>query len=207
MNIAIRKVFSVAMLIFASHADATLVFEDWKADSDNLVTKDTISGLEWLNFSQATIGHQAIRNSLHDVYDGFRFATTEELLGLFLNYVPQLSPTGFMFGTDAQIAADLQTVFDSLGYDDDIYSFVNTCVYPTGCDPLGFDAGDGISRNILSADPVASSFAVWFRNDNDFAQVQALVRIPEPTTAELLALGLIGMAGSALWQRRLRHAR
>jgi hypothetical protein len=210
--VAIRKIFSVAMLILAplslpSQANATLVFEDWTAPSDHLVTKDTISGLEWLNFSQTTTGHQAVRAGLQGTYDGFRFATTDELLGLFLNYVPGLDPGGFMFGSDPQISSDLQFVMDFLGYDDDQFLFVNTCAHATGCDPIGFGAGEGIGRHILRSDPASTAFAVFFGDDSDFTDVQALVRIPTPGTGGLFVIALAALAAFGSRARRKTSTR
>jgi hypothetical protein len=164
------------------------VHSDWHTSGDQLVTSDTHSGLEWLNFSQTTTGHEVVRDGLATTYAGFRFATADELFGLFASYVPGLPTNGFMFGNDATISSELQFVMDSLGYDDAIYRFVNTCEYATGCDSLGFGAGKGIHRHILLADVDTSDFGVWFNDDIDFTQVQALVRVPEPDTLSLTLL-------------------
>lgn len=193
-HIVIRKVGLVAVLIFAANANATLVFEDWKTTSDSQITRDTVSGLEWLNFSQTTVGHQAVREGLHSTYDGFRFATTQELFGLFQNYVPGLDASGFMFGSDPQIADDLQYVMDSVGFDDERYLFVNTCAFASGCDSLGSGtAGDGLSKNILRSNPTEHIFAVWFGDDADFVLTQALVRVPEPGSMTLMMFGILAL--------------
>lgn len=186
----------------ATNAGATLVHSDWQAFGDQLVTIDTNSGLQWLSFSQTTIGHQAIRDELTDLYAGFRFATANELQGLFAGYVPSLPPNGFMFGNDATIAGQLQFVMDAVGYDDATYRFVNTCEFALGCDPLDFGAGKGIHRHNLGADIATSDFAVWFNNDIDFSQVQALVRVPEPGTFGLALLA--GLTFVALNRKRRR---
>jgi hypothetical protein len=178
----------------ATSANATLVHSDWQTAGDQLITVDTNSGLQWLNFSQTTIGHQAIRDSLSTVYEGFRFANAGELFGLFSSYVPGIPTNGFLFGNNAKTASDLQFVMDALGYDDNAYRFVNTCEHATGCDPLGFGAGEGIHRHLLVADLNTSDFNVFFNDDIDFAQVQALVKeVPEPGS-----LGLALLAGFML---------
>lgn len=184
-----KKVLAALTLGFSmTTANATLVLSDWQSTGDQLITVDTHSGLEWLNFSQTAIGHQAIRDELTTVYRGFRFATANELLGLFLTYVPEIPADGFLFGSDANIANGLQLVMDAIGYDDDTYRFVNTCENATGCDPLGFGAGDGIHRHLLAADLTTTNFSVFFNNDIDFAQAQALVKVPEPGTWGLALL-------------------
>lgn len=178
---------------FAAGANAALVHADWQSTNDQLITVDTQSGLQWLSFSQTAIGHQQIRDQLATTYSGFRFATTQELLNLFTTYVPGLAPSGFMFGNDDTISSDLQFVMDSLNYNDDNMRFVNTCSHPSGCDPLGLGAGEGLSRNILFTDRSDSSFAVWFGDDADFVDTQALVRVPDPTTGQLFLVGTVIM--------------
>jgi hypothetical protein len=95
-----------------------------------------------------------------------------------------------MFGNDDVISSDLQFVMDNLDYDDDGMRFVNTCAHASGCDPIGLGAGEGLSRNILFTDRNDSSFAVWFGDDADFVGTQALVRVPDPTTGQLLLVGM-----------------
>jgi hypothetical protein len=199
---ATRGIVGLSLTLCMAHAQATLIHEDWHEAGDNLITRDTIGGLEWLNFSQTAASHQTVRDGLSTTYDGFRFATTQELLGLLLNYVPGLSPSGFMFGADAAIAADLQFVFDFLGYDDDQYRFVNTCDHAFGCKPSDFGGGIGLHRHILSVDASTSSFAIWFDNDIDFTQVQALVRVPEPGPAALFLVGLLGVFAASAYRRQ-----
>ena len=191
----------------ATNAGATLMHSDWQSSGDQFVTVDTNSGLQWLNFSQTAIGHQAVRDELTTVYSGFRFATASELLGLFASYVPALPSNGFMFGSNAAISAELQSVMDALGYDDATYRFVNTCEHATGCDPLGFGGGDGIHRHILGADVSNSSFGVFFNDDVDFTQVQALVRVPEPGALGLALLAGLTLVGVSRLRRRIANTR
>lgn len=186
----------------ATVANANLIHEDWRSAGDSLVTVDTHSGLEWLNFSQATIGHDQIRAELTTNYSGFRFATASELLELFSYYVPDLPSNGFWFGANPSDAAALQSVIDALGFDDDTFKFINTCEYATGCDALPFGGGNGLRRHILSVDLSTSQYGVFFNDDVDFTQVQALVRVPEPGSLELTIAGLAGLLACAHKRRR-----
>ena len=195
MNRVMKRVLSALILgCAATNAGATLVHSDWQSQGDQLVTVDTNSGLQWLSFSQTTTGHQAVRDELDTLYAGFRFATASELQGLFTGYVPSLPANGFLFGNNPTTAGQLQFVMDAIGYADATFRFVNTCEFALGCDPLPFGGGLGIHRHLLSADVATSDFAVFFNDDIDFAQVQALVRVPEPGT-----FGLALLAGLTLF--------
>lgn len=188
-----RLLLALLLACASTNASATLMHTDWRTAGDHFVTIDTVSGLEWLSFSQTTIGHEQIRSELDTTYAGFRFATADELLGLFSTYVPVLPASGFMFGNDATIASQLQMVMDALGYDDDTFLWVNTCEFATGCDPLGFGAGNGIRRHNLSTNLTTANFQIWFNNDNTFAEIQALVRVSEPGTFVLFGVGIFAL--------------
>lgn len=199
-----RFLISAILILIASQAQATLIHKDWQNAGDQLITVDSDSGLEWLNFSQTATGHDTVRADLGTLYSGFRFATSSELQNLFSEYVSGIPGSGFLFGSNAGISAQLQFVMDALGYDDDTYRFVNTCEYATGCDPLGYGAGLGIHRHILTSDVATSNFAVWFNDDIDYAQVQALVRVPEPGTLGLAFIGVLALV--ALGARNHRRS-
>ena len=81
----------------AATADAALIVRDYAVAGDGLLTYDTVSGLEWLDFS-VSLGHAP--GSVLSTYTDFHMASREEANSLFI---------------DAGIAAD-HIKFESYAY-------------------------------------------------------------------------------------------
>ena len=48
-----------AGLLFSTVSQAAIVSADWKTAGDNLITRDTTSGLDWLDLTETTsVGRQ-----------------------------------------------------------------------------------------------------------------------------------------------------
>ena len=79
-----KIVIFTLILSFQSYSQAALLSTDWKVTNDNLITRDTNSGLDWLDLS-VTLGmsyNEIFNNTIYLDY-GFRFATEVQLTELF----------------------------------------------------------------------------------------------------------------------------
>lgn len=86
----VRCLFPIVLLIIAvaGQASGQLVTRDWKAAGDGLLTYDSNSGLEWLDWTE-TAGRSyddvAARFGAGGEFEGFRHATRDESRSLFLS--------------------------------------------------------------------------------------------------------------------------
>ena len=69
-------------------AQAELVSTDWKVEGDSLAMLDTLSGKEYLSFSQ-TIDYnlESIQSELSGQFSGWRVANYDEIKGLLSSYI------------------------------------------------------------------------------------------------------------------------
>lgn len=71
-----------AATLFAGAADATLIIRDYAKAGDGLLTYDTRTGLEWLDFS---VSVDRAPGSTLSTYTGFHMANLDEAEGLFIS--------------------------------------------------------------------------------------------------------------------------
>ncbi|WP_425404302.1 hypothetical protein [Hwanghaeella sp.] len=116
--------FLVICLAAIGTARAELVNADWRVRGDKLLTRDTETGLEWLNIEQTYGRSRAEVKELFGVdqeFEGFRFATLNEFetllknAGIPLNFDQADPNDNFLAGTmqDARAAFALT---DLMGY-------------------------------------------------------------------------------------------
>ena len=81
-----KTIISVCLTLFSFNTIAAIISVDWKTPGDNLVTRDTDSGLEWLDLT-VTVGRSAndIRSQIlaGGEFDGWRFANAFHVEGFF----------------------------------------------------------------------------------------------------------------------------
>lgn len=85
------------LFFFTSSTQAVLLSRDWQNPNDNLLTLDTDSGLEWLDWAYTvdrSYDDIASRFGMGGEFEGFRHATLDELSALYTN-------TGFNFPTNS----------------------------------------------------------------------------------------------------------
>ena len=208
-------VSSVTFLALSSSVNAEIISVDWQTAGDNLITRDTVSGLEWLDIS--------VTRGLSDTYDvapgleqgqqfeGWRYATAAELGGFF-----------DAFGGDSDHYYDgLST--ENNGLFDRIAPFWGDA----WCQHTGCETGEGwTSVKIADEDPDDGFFWIasivddvtndlflthdyikihnqfvydWM--DEELATGSALVRsvttVPVPAAIWLFGFGLLGLVGFA----------
>jgi hypothetical protein len=84
----IAATFLLAVFSVSSIANAALVSVDWKNAGDNLITRDTASGLDWLDLTETNNITRITILTLIDSgsLDGWRYATSSEVVTLWDNF-------------------------------------------------------------------------------------------------------------------------
>ena len=76
-------------LVLSSSVNAALVSTDWNSTGDNLITRDTTSGLDWLDLAETiNMSYETVNTQLGSggAFEGFRFATSAEVVDLWANF-------------------------------------------------------------------------------------------------------------------------
>lgn len=119
---AFKSIISVTCtcLVFTSFTlSASVVSTDWQAAGDNLITHDTVSGLDWLDLTETNgLSYDFVSRQLvtSGQFDGWRYATNTEVVALWNNFGINLSagqPTsinGFLDPAVAQAAGFLGNI-------------------------------------------------------------------------------------------------
>lgn len=200
MDIKSISLAATTCIFLSTSVNAALV----SIDSDfgtNTLTHDSVSGLEWLDVtitsgdSYATVADQ-IGSGL--LYDGFRFATRQEVFNLWDN----AGLAHYLTGTGSQPNSALNT----------FTSFLGNTANDAGClscvGPIGFTAVDtGVFYQYGAYGTSNFGFAPFVDNlfnagDNPTSSITGswLVTaspVPVPAAVWLFGSGLIGLAGFA----------
>lgn len=191
------------------NVNAALVSVDWKTTGDNLITTDTVSGLDWLDLTETNdMSYNYVSGQLGSggQFEGFRYATPAEVVDLWANWSIDLSTI------QSPIVGADPAVITATSYLGNI-----TCV--TSCSPstygvLGMseepDWGDwfillGAYHNngteLTQTDYISTIDNVfpgltWHHTDAGSYLVRASV-VPIPSAVWLFGSGLIGLIGVA----------
>lgn len=93
-----KKILWVLLICISGSANAALVSVDWKSPGDNLVTRDTGTGLEWLDVTQtADLTFNFVSSELGGggIYEGWSFATGAQVRDLYSSAGATGPYTGF----------------------------------------------------------------------------------------------------------------
>lgn len=123
----LRVCFVCLLFIFVAAitpAQAKLLNADWRVQGDKLLTRDTETGLEWLNVRETYRRTKAEVSQLFGVdqeFEGFRFARLDEYQALLKNAGIPLSfdkpdPSDNFFAGQMDNAKPVLTLMDLLGY-------------------------------------------------------------------------------------------
>lgn len=79
----------ICLTAISLNVSAALVNADWKNAGDNLITRDTASGLEWLDLTQTVdLSYDSVTGLLGTgaMFSGFRYASNAEVVQLFQSF-------------------------------------------------------------------------------------------------------------------------
>ena len=190
------------LAVVSLNVNAAIISVDWKSTGDDLITRDTVSGLDWLDltvtdnmsFNQATA-----ELNVGGLFEGWRYATRTEVVGLWANFNIDLTfshtapgyldpnievATTFLGNTVVEYKPD-ELPFGVLGHINEFPSA--TTVTRMGSYYNAFD--DLTYYNVLNDDDrnVVTNYAGSY-----FVRVSS---VPIPPAIWLFGSGLIGLIG------------
>ena len=206
------------LAVVSSNVSAALISADFETVGDNLITHDSISGLDWLDLSETrSLSYDYVSGQLGagGQFDGFRYATTLEVIDLWASFGVDLSFDGD-YGTYSRFDSGIQSASLMLGYTfSEFYSFPDIH-YPYGV--FGFTSSSMILNGEMQHEYIGAYssyresddrwFSVYVSAGNNFTYgnenigtvgsylVKASV-VPVPASAWLFSSGLLGLVGLA----------
>ena len=197
-------------------AQSSVISVDWKIAGDNLITRDATSGLDWLDLTETNnISRTSILPELESggQFDGWRYATSEEVVSLWVNFgvnlfrpdftnlgheVEVILATEFLGNTACEYNCD-KNPYGALGMTGTPSSF--NPVYMYDINKYGFMG----ARHFYSLDHPPLSLTYYQGINSFYEENQASLNfghylvqassIPEPATIMLFSLGLLGLLG------------
>ena len=196
-----------AGLLFSTVSQAQIVSADWKTAGDNLITRDTTSGLDWLDLTETT--SMGYVNVLADsTFAGWRSASVTEVATLWSH-----------FGTGVDLSSPSTT--QAVGFIDPNVTIAAGFLGNTYAVLAGYTGSKGNTANTgvnagfqvtMSAYITPTGNTVYERADFGPAGQSAgtigtyLVQtspVPVPAAVWLLGSGLLGMIGIAKRRREI----
>lgn len=190
-------------LVFVSfNVRSDLVSIDWKTTGDNLITRDSVSGLDWLDLTETNLmsyGQVSAQLDIGGQFEGYRYATNSEVIALWENFSINLN-TGASTIIPSYIDPGIEPAALLLG------NIVNedSATYPFGV--LGLTANEsyagahsrfGAYNNSRSSFYDRGGFAqsdeIAYGHTGSYLVTQSPV--PIPTAVWLFSSGLIGLIG------------
>jgi len=200
------KLASVVTTIgFSTSVNASIVSTDWQTAGDNLITHDTVSGLDWLDLTETNnLSYNAVVSELGSGgdYEGFRVATSAEVVALWANFGIDLTagaPTANLSYLDPSIQVAASVLGNILyeqspNYPHGVLGYIDTSehvsplytyllgAYQTRTDSL-YNPADGLSVSVEASYRAQGTYLVS--------------AVPVPAAVWLFGSGLLGLVGVA----------
>jgi len=197
------KLIALTILIFSSGSHSALIDIDWQASGDNLILRDTNSGLDWLDLRvTADITHNTVVANLEsgEIFDGFRLATQAEVIGLWASAGISNNERVWVTGQFASV----KDLVDRLG----TTTMFEEGLFPIAKHTIGMvEGGPALTQNERWAMEIAyapddlhtrtsTSYYAWDVSVADPHYSTYLVKaVPLPAAAWLFSSGLLGLIG------------
>ena len=190
-------------LVLSTSVNAAIISTDWQTAGDNLITHDTVSGLNWLDLTETNnLSLNAVGTMLADgeLYDGFRVATQAEVVALWSNFGIDLSSSGpsSATGVDPGIPAAAAYLGNILHEYDPLYSY-GTLGYIDRFDE--YHLSNAYHMGAYTNDE--KSFYIQSQPGDRFSSYELIGTylvysvVPVPSAIWLFGTGLIGLIGVA----------
>jgi hypothetical protein len=213
-NAQFSRLLFTCLALFSIHASAALVSMDWKTSGDGLITHDTATGLDWLDLTQTNdMSRDYVLTQLvsDGQFAGMRYATTNEVLGLWSTIGIDLFDGAYYFGQDPLVAQATQLLGN-------VYCEYDCSSYPYGVTGLTADLYTGYTdlyqrlgamvSNQTASEPertwyengtftgnYSDTSEVWLAHYLVRASVSSVSSVPVPASVWLFGSGLLGLAG------------
>lgn len=209
--------FLVAVLAVSGTVNAALVSVDWQLAGDNLITRDTTSGLDWLDLTETNnMSHNQIIPLLGsgELFDGWRYASGEETVALWGNFGVDLASSPSI-RIAARIDPNIATAALMLGnvYPEYLpsteFGLLGVTSTPhnanTNCGACAFStvgAWTSITQALSGYSPLSSSWAQGGEASLNLGHYLVQTSsVPLPAAVWLFGSGLIGLIGVAKYKR------
>ena len=198
-------------LVLSTSVDAAIISTDWQISGDNLITTDTESGLNWLDLTETnglTYDYVSSQLSVGGQFEGFRYATPDEVVALYYSFSINLAATAPQTSTSYDFG--IMIAAGVLGN--------TTCAYDCIANPygtLGYTSqtwDEHPSYKVVMGATVDQNSVPTYRTDGSYFQLSAystgytgsyLVQaVPVPAAVWLFGSGLLGLIGVA--RRKVR---
>jgi hypothetical protein len=197
------------LTIFSFNVNAAIISVDWKTAGDGLITRDTVSGLDWLDLTETNgLTYEYVSGQLGagGQFDGYRYATNSEAVALWANFGIDLNTgattyiPGYVDPAIENAAMFMGNIFNEYNADDrfGVYGLtgetLRTGIYYT----LGAweSVWEGVTYTYYS--PIGAREAPSYTSA--IYQGSYLVKpdvIPVPAAVWLFGSGLVGLIGVA----------
>jgi len=194
-----KKILGVLLICISGSANAALVSVDWQTSGDNLITRDTTSGLEWLDLTESrdlSFNYVSSQLGAGGEFEGWHYATAGEV-DTFIDSAGGTGPYDGYSAVNNGIGDPLLDLWGKLQMTHKWSEFLVADVYGAGEHWYG-----QVWDNSATQDFIDTMQGPTLDSANSYNKGSALIReasaVPVPAAVWLFgsALGLLG------WMRR-----
>lgn len=211
----LRNVVALSVCIVTPYANASIVSADWRTTNDNLITRDTVNGLDWLDLTiTRNYSYNGIVSRMYSggSLDGWRYATSSEVIKLWEQFGVDLTE-GATFRADGEDAGVIQAsqylgntycAYDCTSFPYGVFGITedNYLNYLDGHNMLGayyYSSGDITQYSPVGASIQADATTIGYLGSY-LVQTSA---VPIPASAWLFGSGILSLIGFS--RRNIEH--